>query len=288
MGHRGALYQELENTLAGFRHCLEIGVDAVELDVFLVQDGELVVFHGGEAIPGDLADYCHSINLLAENGPSSIMELTKCEIDELEFNVDHPEFACPPHKISSAKIPTLRQVLELYQHSSVIVKIELKGPGVVEPVLSLVQELNMQHQCHFASFHHDRIRLIRELHPELAPDGTSHVYKTGALFADTIPDDFIAQARHVGASEVHLKYDTCTVARITEIHDAGMASMAWFRGPVGMREDCQEKYLDVANEDERMYAVVAMTGVQQMCCNRPDVLIDMLKKDKWWIDHLGL
>lgn len=289
VGHRGALYQELENTLPGFQYCADIGVDAVELDVFRVNygnddvdiDEQLLVFHGGEAFPGDVTDYC------LNHAGRSIMDLTRQEIEQLQFNPNHGEFACPPEKILSAKIPTLRQVLELYQPTNIVVKIELKGPGVVEPVLALVQELNMQHQCHYASFYHDRIHLIRTLHPETHPDG-SHVYKTGALFADHVPDDFIDRAMDVGASEVHLKYDTCTVERIRRIHDAGMKSMAWFRGPVGMSEDCSIKYSKshsnndgddhVGNEDEVMYHVVARTGVQQLCCNRPDVLINMLKK----------
>jgi glycerophosphoryl diester phosphodiesterase len=204
------------------------------------------------------------------------MDLTTNDLASLQFHVDQAEFACPPDKIRSAKIPTLRQVLELYQGTSVIVKIELKGPDVVDGVLALVQELQMQHQCHYASFHHERIQQIRQLHPEVQSDGITHVYPTGALFADDIPPDYIAQALQVGASEVHLKYDTCTTQRVRDIHHAGMRSMAWFRGPVGMYDDCHSKYKDVTEENEDMYRIVAMTGVQQICCNKPKVLIDML------------
>jgi glycerophosphoryl diester phosphodiesterase len=53
----------LENTLAGFQYCLDIGVDAVELDVFRLHDGELVVFHGCDTnttLPGDLTNYCYT------------------------------------------------------------------------------------------------------------------------------------------------------------------------------------------------------------------------------------
>ena len=320
VGHRGAIYEELENTLAGFQYCLDIGVDAVELDVFRLQDGELVVFHGGEAIPGDLTDYCYLPTTTTTTTTTdvsttqqqrmSIMDLTKSQLEELRFHIHHPEFACPPDKIRSAKIPTLRQVLELYRtpppssssslSSGVIIKIELKGPDVVEPVLALVQELQMQHQCHYASFHHDQIRHIRDLHPEVQQqqqqqsnddDGNSsssssptYVYPTGALFADTIPEDYIAQAQRAGASEVHLKYDTCTVQRVREIHNAGMRSMAWFRGPVGMHEDCHTKYTDVTEEDEYMYRIVAMTGVQQICCNKPNLLIQMLQQQQHDVD----
>ena len=310
VGHRGALYQELENTLPGFQYCLDIGVDAVELDVFRIatttttsnnttEQDNLIVFHGGEAFPGDFTDYCFDPTIHRDR--HSIMDFTFQDLQQTwKFNSHYAEFACPVEKIRSATIPTLRQVLELYQNTSIVIKIELKGPNVVEPVLNLVQELNMEHQCHFSSFYHDRIHLIRKLHPEtISPTNQDdennvnqnnmtrannapnlQVYKTGALFADVVPDDFVAQALAVGASEVHLKYDTCTVDRIQQIHQAGLKSMAWFRGPVGMKEDCETKYsnLEVGNEDERMYNTLLQTGVQQICCNRPDVLINMLKK----------
>jgi glycerophosphoryl diester phosphodiesterase len=45
IGHRGALAEAPENTLDGFAHALGAGVDAVEFDVRLSRDDQLVVFH---------------------------------------------------------------------------------------------------------------------------------------------------------------------------------------------------------------------------------------------------
>ena len=54
--------------------------------------------------------------------------------------------------------------------------------------------------------------------------------------------------------------------------------LAWFRGPIGMREDFMHKYLDVGNEDEIMYETVLRSGVQSMCVNRPAVLVAALER----------
>jgi len=45
IGHRGAAGLAPENTLAAFKKACEIGVNAIELDVFLTADAKIVVHH---------------------------------------------------------------------------------------------------------------------------------------------------------------------------------------------------------------------------------------------------
>lgn len=258
IGHRGALYEEMENTLESFRRCLEMGCDAIELDVFCLKgDGTLICFHGGgtDENPGDLSDYCLQ--------KQTIMDLeTYGEVLKLQFNSKCDDLACPLDRFSTARIPTLEEVLLLVKGKSMRVNIELKGPGTTLPVLELVERLDMGHQCTYSSFCHDRIGLIRRLR------GT--IYNTGALFKN-VPSDFIERSLRVGASEVHLRYDTCTVERIHQIHAAGMTSMAWLCGPKAMSKI---NYTDVGTkEDIPLYTTLMETGVKQICCNRPDLLI---------------
>ena len=277
VGHRGALYQKLENTRASFNTAAKIGCDYVELDVFLLKCNTLVVFHGGgtDANPGLLDDYC--------GVSGSILDYTAQEARSLlKFNPDYLEFGCGKQYMMSDEargemfIPTLEEVLKDAKKSGIKVKIELKGPGTATPVVELVDKLGMVSQCEFSSFDHSQIHQVRQLKPELSEDG-GYIYRTGALFASDVPDNFIDVALSVGASEVHLKYDTCTKDRIDAIHDAGLGSMVWFRGPIGMLEDVSSKYFDVGNEDEEMYKVVMATGVQSMCINKPDVLLRTLE-----------
>ncbi|MEU5875970.1 glycerophosphodiester phosphodiesterase family protein [Spirillospora sp. NPDC047279] len=55
-GHRGARGLRPENTLPGFVHALELGVDAVELDVGLSADGVVVLNHDQVVSPVNLSD----------------------------------------------------------------------------------------------------------------------------------------------------------------------------------------------------------------------------------------
>ena len=274
VGHRGALYDELENTREGFLRCANAGCDGIELDVFLLKDGELIVFHGGgtDEDPGDLSDYC--VDMEGVN----ILDLTYPEALALQFNPYFEEFPCSASKIAVASIPTLRQVLEDLRPTSCNVKIELKGPGTPEPCLKLVEELGMLTQVQFSSFDHGRLRQLRELRPQRDSLGR-YLVRTGALFNE-VPSDFLERVEECGASEVHLRYDTCTRERVRAIHEKGLGSMAWMRGPQGMRKDTTTKYLDVGNEDSECYRALFATGVQQLCCNRPLAALALIDSDR--------
>lgn len=279
IGHRGSPYTALENTSRSFVHAAQAGAAGVELDVFLLKCGTLVVFHGsgGDENPGLLHSYC--------GVKGSILDYTAEEARRLlTFNRNFDEFGCGPKGIthpddSSSKLShycyvhTLEEVLTtLRDHPDVspnfTIKIELKGPNTAIPAVQLVRKLNMTNRCQYSSFDHSRIAEVRTLDADAI---------TGALFSD-VPDDFVERCLEAGASEVHFKYDTCTYERVLAAHGAGLGTMAWFRGPIGMREDYLNKYFDVGNEDEAMYRTVLMSGVRSMCVNRPDVLVKALEE----------
>jgi glycerophosphoryl diester phosphodiesterase len=201
----------------------------------------------------------------------------------LSFNKSFEEFACGPDEITHPGDPshycfvhTLEEVLvTIRDHPEIspdfAIKIELKGPNTARPSVELVRKLNMGHRCHYSSFDHSRILEVRKL------DGDA---VTGALF-DRLPGDFAERAVEAGASEVHLKYDTCTYEAIRSAHRAGLGTMAWFRGPRGMKQDSDDKYHDVGNEDVAMYLTVLKSGVGSMCVNRPDVMVKALAEARY-------
>ncbi len=56
IGHRGAAGLLPENTLAGFRKALELGVDTIELDIHITSDNEAVVYHDSRLNPAITRD----------------------------------------------------------------------------------------------------------------------------------------------------------------------------------------------------------------------------------------
>lgn len=75
IGHRGAMGYKPENTLSSFEKALRLGVDGIELDVWVCQSGELVVFHD------------ETLDRIT-NGSGNVFDKTLSELKQLK--VKHP------------------------------------------------------------------------------------------------------------------------------------------------------------------------------------------------------
>jgi glycerophosphoryl diester phosphodiesterase len=154
IAHRGGSLEAPENTLAAFRHAIEVGAKFVELDVQMSKDGVLVVIHD------DTLDR-------TTNGTGPVGEHTYDELGKLDAG---SHFA-PDY--SKETIPTLRAVLELCAHAGVGVVIEIKSPhlypGMVEKVSILLDDMKAHgaHNYWCISFDHDAIRHLRTLDPAM-------------------------------------------------------------------------------------------------------------------------
>lgn len=190
IGHRGACGHAPENTLASFSKALEIGVDAVELDVHLAKTGELVVIHD------------ETVDRVA-NGKGPVADKT---IDELKkYTLELGE-----------KIPTLNEVCDLINRRCII-NIELKGPSTAKPVATLIRtyvtEKGWGYESFFvSSFNHHELFAFRQLLP---------MVQTGALL-EGIPLNYAAFAEDVGATHAILSLCTTNKEFVTDAHKRGL------------------------------------------------------------------
>jgi glycerophosphoryl diester phosphodiesterase len=147
IGHRGARAYEPENTIRSFKKALEIGVDAVELDVRKTKDNQLVVIHDADV-------------KRTTDGKGLVSELTLPEIKELSTEKDE-------------KIPTLEEVLD-FLDVKVKILIELKEAGVEKQVLTAANERGLQKNVIIVSFIEEALQKVRELDNEV---------ETGLIYA---------------------------------------------------------------------------------------------------------
>lgn len=124
IGHRGARGHEPENTLRSIRRALELGANAIEIDVWSV-DGELVVIHDSRLDR-------------TTNGRGLLRRKSFAYLRTLDAGLGE-------------QIPTLREVCELVRGRAVL-NVELKGPRTAGPVSELIRELVAKHSCRYADF----------------------------------------------------------------------------------------------------------------------------------------
>lgn len=113
IAHRGASWDEPENTLPAFRRAIELGADYVELDVHATRDGRLVVVH-------DRPRPSRAYPTLEE-----VLELTAGRIGVM-LELKHP-YRYRRHDL-------VRRTLELVDDDAVIISFE---PGALRAVRRL-------------------------------------------------------------------------------------------------------------------------------------------------------
>lgn len=118
VAHRGITDQAPENTIAAFQHAIDLGADAVELDVRLTADKIPVVYH-----------YYYLDKYTSATGP--IFEYTLEQLKNV--TVYHPkDRSCVGH------ISTLSEILDIFS-GKIGLEIEIKGPEPEAPeIISLV------------------------------------------------------------------------------------------------------------------------------------------------------
>jgi glycerophosphoryl diester phosphodiesterase len=113
-GHRGSMGTMPENTLLGFSHALDCGVDGIELDVQLTKDGELVVIHD-EKIDR------------TTDGTGYVKDYTLHELKQFSAGVKFSDLELFDKNVwCLERIPTLEEVLELITPYQIELNIELK------------------------------------------------------------------------------------------------------------------------------------------------------------------
>ncbi len=156
VAHRGGSALAPENTLAAFHNALRYPIDAVELDVQMSRDGQVIVFHD------------NTLERLTD-GSGNILDCDFADLRNLNaatrFGGGWPE---------AQRIPILREVLELVK-SRAQVCIEIKTskrdgvtgryPHIVESVIDDVRAIGMLGQVYIISFDWTVLPEIKAMEP---------------------------------------------------------------------------------------------------------------------------
>jgi glycerophosphoryl diester phosphodiesterase len=150
--HRGACAHAPENTLAAFELALTHQADAIELDVKLSADGQVVVMHDATVDR-------------TTNGKGRVRDLSLLELRAL----DAGSYFSDPYR--GEKVPTLEEVFEALGKRTFI-NVELTNyhtsrDALVETVCMLVKKHKMQKRVLFSSFFASNLSKARSYLPEV-------------------------------------------------------------------------------------------------------------------------
>ncbi len=148
IGHRGARNIWAENSLGGFRNVCELKVNAVELDVHLSSDGEIMVIH--DPLLERTTDH---------KGPVARMSRDALRKVKLLDTLDET-------------IPTLPEVLDIFAPTGIELEIESKMdslgspyPGLLDKVIKLIEARGMASRAVLTCFVPEVIEEIRAKAP---------------------------------------------------------------------------------------------------------------------------
>ncbi len=204
--HRGARAYAPENTLLAFDLAFDVGAEAIECDVQLSRDGQLVIIHDG------------TVNRTTD-GTGLVARMSFEELRAL----DAGRAAHLPQRI-----PTLDETLALVRRRGGGINLEIKGESVaesvataeaVEPVLRGLDE-EFRGRVLVSSFEHPAVRLLKERLPWL---------RAGALYGGRAwrRRDMLAPALEMGAEAIHPGAGLVTSELVRRAHDAGLRVNVW-------------------------------------------------------------
>ncbi|MGV8871540.1 MAG: glycerophosphodiester phosphodiesterase family protein [Rhodococcus sp. (in: high G+C Gram-positive bacteria)] len=225
--HRGGLGLVTESTVESFSNALQLGVNTLELDTQITEDGTAIVTHDRKVSDKKCVD-TGAVTPADPEFPyvgKFVNTLTLAQIRTLDCGAlplaDYPE----QRRVPGARMPTLTEVLDLVKSVdapdvklNVETKVEAGSPTETAPreqfvdtVLGTIREAGMLDRITVQSFDWGALRLVRDAEPEVpvvaltngdflqvGQDGASPWL--GGLDIDDFGGDAIAAIDSFGAS----------------------------------------------------------------------------------------
>ena len=234
--HRGGAALWPENSLLAFRQALALGVDALEFDLHMTADGEVVVLHDPTLDRTSTA-----------KGPVRALSLADLAPVRLKAR---------DGMVTDERVSTFAQVLDLAASTSVElvpeIKIDATGQrydGIEEKVLALLRSRELLARATVQAFQAETIRRLRELEPKAR---TMLLVTRGDAERER-PAEAVRRASELGATALGMNHRLIDADVVSAARGAGIRLAAW-----------------TVNEEADIRRMIDL-GVDMVMSDRPDL-----------------
>ncbi len=155
MAHRGGALLAPENTLASFDGAAALGADAIELDVRLTSDGEVVVFHDAS-----------TERITGAPGPVAARSLAQLRALDAGFAFSRDGGHSFPWRGRGLAVPTLAEVFARYPGMLFNIEAKETSPRLAEALAGVVGSAGRVDEVCVGSFDDEQAQRLRTLLPE--------------------------------------------------------------------------------------------------------------------------
>jgi len=210
VGHRGARFEAPENTIPGFHYAVDLGLTAVEFDIRMTSDGDLVVIHDATVDR-------------TTNGTGAVSSFTLAQLQALDARSTFPDWPEP------CVVPTFGQVLDVVETLPELL-IEIKGDApnrlnrIVPATIAEIVRRDLDDRVTITSFDPYALEIAQREAPHL---------RRGYI-GNWDERHFVETALALGCTQIDARHATADRALVAEATSRGMRVVGW---PTNSQED---------------------------------------------------
>ncbi len=237
-------------TMFAFQNAVELGVDVLEMDIHITQDGVLILMHD------ETVDR-------TTDGSGEIESMTLDEIKKLDAGYDwsSDNGVTFPYRGQELQVATLEEVFSAYPDMRMTIEIKKTNGSMSKPFCDLIREYDMQDKVLVASFHDERLKEFRAECPEVATSSAKNETTLFVLMTKGFLGGFYSPRFYsLQVPEESGGITVMTEAFVRAAHARNLAVEPW-----------------TINDAETMRKFIAW-GVDGIITDRPDIMMEVLEE----------
>jgi glycerophosphoryl diester phosphodiesterase len=200
VGHRGAMAEAPENTLASFRVAEEVGVDEIETDVRISSDGQLFMLHDAtlDRVAAEPAG----------KGLGPVAELAWSTISSVDVG-------------EGERVPTLEQ---MYQATTRLIQLEIKDLAAIDGLADFFpRHPGYAERTILTGFSIEAMIAVAEKLPEISRG----IIVSSWTAAEAHPGGYRKLIEETGSCRIHSGGEGLTAEIVRQLHDEGFPVHGW-------------------------------------------------------------